>query len=96
MALAGGSYEAAARQPFTMADAGAPLNAIKSGAHNTVVVPVELSWKVSDSGFFVKTGLAVSVPDAPTGGTNGLSRIGNPWWIYQPLIVGSYLNNDGT
>jgi hypothetical protein len=39
----GARYEALVVQPFTMADAGAPLNQQSSGIHNTLIPPVQLS-----------------------------------------------------
>jgi hypothetical protein len=87
----GAKYDALLVQPYTMADAGPPLNATKNGFHNTVVIPGELSWALGDSGVFVKAGLAVGIPDGSRSGPSGLSRIGNPWWVTQPLLAVSYL-----
>jgi hypothetical protein len=89
----GGTYDALIVQPMTIADAGAPINAQKSGQHNTVLVPVELSYKLGDSGFYVKPGLGVGVPDGTISGANGLGSIGNPWWVFQPGVVASYLKD---
>jgi hypothetical protein len=89
----GGTYDALIVQPFTIADAGAPINVQKSGMHNTVLIPVELSYKLGDSGFYVKPALGVGVPDGTITGANGLGSIGNPWWVFQPGVVASYLKD---
>ena len=87
----GATYEAMLLQPVTMADAGAPINSSKSGVHNTVISPAQLSWQLGNTGLFVKTGLAVVVPDGTITGPTGLGNIGNPWWIIQPSLSVSYL-----
>lgn len=89
----GATYEALLVQPFTMADAGAPVNSEKSGIHNTVISPGQLSWKLGDTGVYVKAGIAFVVPDGTITGSNGLGNIGNPWWIIQPTLSVSYLKN---
>jgi hypothetical protein len=80
-------------QPFIMADVGAPVNIQQAGMHNTYIVPGELSWKLGDSGFFVKTGLGIYVPNGTVTGVNGLGNVGNPWWTFQPEFVVSYLKD---
>jgi hypothetical protein len=87
----GARYEALVVQPFTMADAGAPLNQQSSGIHNTLIAPVQLSWKLGDTGLYVQTGLAVTIPDGTITGANGLADPGAPWWIIQPLLSVSYI-----
>lgn len=89
----GATYNAVVVVPFTMADVGSPLNINPAGMHNTYIVPVELSWKLGDSGLFVKTGLGMYVPDGTTSGLNGLASVGNPWWTFQPELVVSYLKD---
>jgi hypothetical protein len=89
----GATYDAVVVQPVSMLDIGAPANQQKSGFHNTYVVPAELSWKLGDSGFFIKTGLGIYVPDGSTTGTTGLGSIGNPWWTFQPELLVSYLKD---
>ncbi|MGQ7932279.1 SphA family protein [Paraburkholderia sp. D1E] len=89
----GGRYEALIVQPFTMNAAGAPLNVSHSGVHNTVIAPVQLSWNLGNTGVYVKTGVAVVMPDGTIEGPAGLTSIGNPWWIIQPNLSVSYLRN---
>lgn len=89
----GATYNAVIVQPVLMADIGNPVNINPAGAHNTFIVPVELSWRLADSGFFVKTGLGVYVPDGSISGVNGLGNIGNPWWTFQPELFISYLKD---
>jgi hypothetical protein len=93
----GATYDAVLAQPFIMASIGGPLNlnpAFPSqiaGAHNTYIAPVELSWKLGTSGFAIKTGLGIYVPDGTVQGPTGLSNVGNPWWTFQPELAISYL-----
>ncbi|MFW2003660.1 hypothetical protein, partial [Acinetobacter ursingii] len=78
----GATYNAVIVQPFIMADVGAPVNAQQAGMHNTYIVPVELSWKLGDSGFFIKTGLGIYTPNGSISGPAGLNNVGNPWWTF--------------
>jgi hypothetical protein len=89
----GASYNAVIVQPFITSGVGPPVNVQPAGMHNTYIVPVELSWKLGQSGFFVKTGLGIYVPDGSISGINGLGNIGNPWWTFQPEFVISYLKD---
>jgi hypothetical protein len=89
----GASYDAVVVAPFVMSDVGSPVNVTPSGMHNTFIAPVELSWRLGDSGFFVKAGLGMYVPDGTTSGINGLGNVGNPWWTFQPNLVVSYLKD---
>jgi hypothetical protein len=89
----GATYNAVIVQPVMMASVGAPANFAPAGMHNTYIVPVELSWKLADTGFFVKTGLGIYVPDGSISGANGLGNLGNPWWTFQPEFVVSYLKD---
>src|SRR5579859_1166042 len=50
----GATYDAVLVQPVVMESVGSPVNFQASGVHNTYIVPAELSWKLGDSGFFVK------------------------------------------
>jgi hypothetical protein len=89
----GATYDAVIAPPFIMADLGNPINETQAGVHNTFVAPIELTWKLGESGFFVRTGLGMYVPDGSTGGYNGLSNVGDPWWTFQPNIVVSYFKD---
>lgn len=89
----GATYDAVLVQPFASADVGSPANSMKSGMHNTIVIPAELSWKLGDSGFYVKTNLGVGVPDGTINGATGLGDVGNPWWTFRPGLVVSYLKD---
>ncbi len=89
----GGTYDAVAVLPVYMAALGAPINAQAAGMHNTYLVPGELSWKLGDSGFFLKTGLGMYVPDGTISGPSGLSNVGDPWWTFQPEFIVSYLKD---
>lgn len=91
--LFGAHYSARFVQPFSMVDAGAPLNAQKSGVRNTYLSPLELSWKLGDTGLFVKASLGTTVPDGTISGPAGMNSIGTPWWIIQPALTVSYLKN---
>jgi hypothetical protein len=89
----GATYDAVLAQSFVMANAGSPLNFQAAGINNTFIVPVELSWKLGDSGFFIKTGVGIYTPDGTINGANGLGNVGNPWWTFQPEFVVSYLKD---
>jgi hypothetical protein len=89
----GATYDAVLVQPWFAVDIANPIDVHPTGFHNTYIVPAELSWKLGDSGFFVKAGLGMYVPDGNISGPNGLGSIGNPWWTFQPEFVISYLKN---
>jgi len=103
----GATYDAVVVQPWVSASlapfGGAPFGggvqgAIPGGlsvlgAFDTYIVPFELAWKFGDSGFNVKIGLAMYVPDGNIIGPAGLSNVGNPWWTFQPEIILSYLKD---
>lgn len=91
--LLGATYDAMIVQPAASADTSAPVAAMKTGFHNTFVVPIELSWKLGQSGFFAKAGLGISMPDGSISGTNGLGNIGDPWWTFRPEFIFSYLRD---
>jgi hypothetical protein len=93
----GATYDAVLAQPFVMYGISGPLNlnpnfpSENGGIHNTFIAPVELSWKLGTSGFAVKTGLGMYVPDGTVQGPTGLFNVGNPWWTFQPELIVSYL-----
>jgi hypothetical protein len=91
----GATYDAVIAQPFISGSLGAPFNVQESGAHNTFIVPIELSWKLGASGLAIKTGLGVFVPDGTQHGVgpSGYSSIGDPYWTYQPEFIISYLKD---
>lgn len=89
----GATYNAVIVQPFIMTDLGAPINVAPAGMHNTYIVPVELTWKLADTGIFVKAGLGIHAPTGSISGPAGLSNVGNPWWTFQPELVVSYLKD---
>jgi hypothetical protein len=99
----GATYDAVVVQPFVDVGIGNPLGgatiagnpispiSVSSGVFNTYIVPVELSWKLGNSGFAIKTGFGVFVPDGTHTGVNGLGNVGNPWATFQPELIISYL-----
>jgi hypothetical protein len=93
----GATYDAVLVQPFVDVGVGTPVGGgVTSGIFNTYIVPVELSWKLGTSGFAVKTGLGIYVPDGTENGVAALGRlgnVGNPWWTFQPELIISYLAN---
>jgi hypothetical protein len=91
----GATYDAAWAIPVGMFAAGSPVNVEASGMINTFIAPLELSWKLGDSGFHVKTGLGMYVPDGTVTGINGLGNVGNAWWSFMPEFVVSYLKDGG-
>ncbi len=89
----GAKYDAVFVQPVAAADTGAPVSTMKRGLHNSTIFPIELSWKLGESGFFIKTGFGVGVPDGTINGANGLGDVGNPWWTFRPEFIVSYLKD---
>jgi hypothetical protein len=93
----GATYDAVVVFPFVMYGVSSPLNlnvgfaSENGGMHNTYIAPIELSWKLGTSGFVVKTGLGIYVPDGSIQGPTGLNNVGNPWWTFQPELIISYL-----
>ena len=88
----GASYDVVAVLPFVSTSVGPPFNVNPSGMWNTFIAN-ELSWKLGDSGFFVKAGLGMYVPTGTQQGPNGLGNVGSPWWTFQPNLVVSYLKD---
>ncbi|MCK1297388.1 transporter [Bradyrhizobium sp. 24] len=88
----GASYDFVAVVPFVSGSIGSPVNVAPSGMHNTFFAN-ELSWRLGDSGFFVKAGLGMYAPTGTQQGPTGLANVGNPWWTFQPNIVFSYLKD---
>ena len=89
----GATYDAVLVQPFVMQSLGSPINGQGSGAFNTYIVPVELSWKFWNSGFNVKTGLGIYMDDGCHTGANGLGCEANPYYTFQPELILSYLKD---
>src|ERR1700755_1884977 len=83
----GATYDALIVQPFSTSSVGSPSNVQDAGMHDTLLIPVELSWKLADSGFAVKTGLSIFTPDGTVTGPYGTGTAGSPYWTYQPEVV---------
>lgn len=91
--LFGATYDATMFQPAMRIGLGAPIHTNPGGLHNTFIAPVGLSWKLGDSGFYLKAGLGIWLPTGTRGGANGLANIGAPWWTFQPNLVLSYVKD---
>jgi hypothetical protein len=95
----GATYDAVIVQPFVDANAGMPLGggSQQGGAFNTYIVPVELSWKLWNSGFAVKTGVGIYLDDGTQtnklAGGSGLGGPANPYWTFQPELILSYIKD---
>ena len=89
----GATYDAVLAQPFQMQSVGSPINAQSSGMYNTYIAPAELSWKLGDSGFFVKAGLGMFVPTGTTTGASGMDNVGTPYWTFVPQLTLSYFKD---
>lgn len=89
----GATYSAAVAQPFQMQTVGSPSNVQASGMYNTYIAPGELSWKLGESGFFVKAGLGMHVPDGTKNGANGMANVGAPYWTLIPQLTLSYFKD---
>jgi hypothetical protein len=91
----GGTYDFVFVQPFISQSFGVPLSTFPgqaSGMFNTILIN-ELAWKLGTSGFAVKTGVSVGVPDGTTTGFNKLGNVANPYWTFQPELILSYLKD---
>jgi hypothetical protein len=89
----GATYDAVLVQPFVMGNFGNPIDVQQSGVHNTYFVPGELSWKLGDSGFAIKTGVGIYAPDGTVTGTFGSGSVGQAFWTFQPEVIVSYLKD---
>jgi hypothetical protein len=90
----GATYDAViAPGIFVDTSVGQPANLQFSGMHNSYIVPVELSWKLWNSGLQFKTGLGIYTPDGTVTGATGLGNQGAPYWTFQPEAILSYLAN---
>src|SRR6202051_3456674 len=89
----GATYDAVIVQPFVMQSLGIPINAQGSGAFNTYIVPVELSWKFGTSGFAIQTGVGIYLPDGCTTGAAKLGCEANPYTTFQPELILSYIKD---
>ncbi len=87
----GAAYDAVIVQPVSSLGVGPPVNSNYFGLHNTLIIPAELSWKLGDTGLFVKSGLGMYAPDGSISGPAGLSGAGHPWWTFVPSLTVSYL-----
>jgi len=88
----GGTYDFVLVQPFISQSLGIPVNAQASGMFNTILIN-ELAWKLGNSGFNIKTGVSVGVPDGTTTGANKLGNVANPYYTFQPELILSYLKD---
>jgi len=91
--LLGATYSAVVLQPFEMRSVGSPFNTQYAGGGRTHVTPAELSWKLGNSGFFVKAGLGFDTPDGAATGPYGISNAGARYWTVQPALIFSYLKD---
>jgi hypothetical protein len=89
----GATYDAVIVQPWVMQSQGVPISGQQSGMFNTYIVPVELSWKLWNSGFAVKTGLGIYLDDGTVTGAGGLGNVANPYTVFQPELIVSYLRD---
>ncbi|SDS80880.1 SphA family protein [Bradyrhizobium canariense] len=89
----GATYDAVLATPFTMQSLGSPVNTQAAGMHNTYIAPIELSWKLADTGFRIKTGFGMFVPDGTVTGPGGTGNVGAPYWTLQPEVIVSYLKD---
>jgi hypothetical protein len=88
----GATYDALIVQPFVQVNLSNPANVNVEGVFNTYIVPIELSWtKIGGTGFAVKTGLGIYLPDGTTQGPTGTGNVGAPYWTFQPELALSYL-----
>jgi hypothetical protein len=89
----GATYDAVIVQPWEDVSFGTPTNVQASGLFNTYIAPVELSWKLGDSGFRFKAGLGIYVPDGTETGVLKAGNVGAPYYTFQPEAILSYLKD---
>lgn len=89
----GATYDAVLVLPAGSQSAGSPLNVQEIGGINTYFVPIELSWNLGNSGFFVKSGLGIWAPTGTQTGRDKLGNLGLPFWTFQPELIVSYLKD---
>ncbi|WP_152535827.1 transporter [Bradyrhizobium sp. Ai1a-2] len=89
----GANYDAVIVQPVSTLGVGSPVNSNYFGLHNTLIIPAELSWKLGDTGLFVKSGFGIYAPNGTISGPTGLSNAGHPWWTFVPSFFVSYLKD---
>lgn len=89
----GASYSAHAILPFIAGRISAPIGTQPSGRHNLFLAPVDLSWRLGDSGFFAKAAFGMYLPNGKVSGFNGHGGIGQPYWTLQPNVAISYLKD---
>jgi len=89
----GASYNSTLALTGAFDAVGSPVNLEAGGLSNTYIAPVELSWKLGDSGLWVKSGLGIYKPTGTVNGVNGHGNVGNAWWTFVPEFVVSYLKD---
>jgi hypothetical protein len=93
----GGTYDAVIAQPWLDVSVGSGTTGLGSaqfsGLFNTYIAPVELSWKLGNTGFAFKTGLGIYAPTGTETGAFKLGNVGAPYWTFQPEAILSYLGN---
>jgi hypothetical protein len=93
----GATYDAVIVQPWEDVSVGTGTSGLGgaqfSGLFNTYIAPVELSWKLGNSGFAFKTGLGIYAPTGTETGAFKLGNVGAPYWTFQPEAIFSYLGN---
>ncbi|WP_253710415.1 transporter [Bradyrhizobium sp. WD16] len=88
----GASYDVVGVVPFTSTTVGSPIDFAPAGMQNAFLAN-ELSWRLGETGFFIKTGLGLYVPTGTQQGPAGLSNVGVPWWTFEPSLVLSYVKD---
>jgi hypothetical protein len=68
---------------------GGPIDAGGLVYTNTFIQPINLSWKLGNSGWFIGTAFAFTPPD----GTHQLTTPNPDYWTFEPSIAFSYLGS---
>jgi hypothetical protein len=89
----GATYDAVIVVPAVEASLSGPFGGQQGGIANIYFDPVELSWRLGDSGFFIKANFGFYAPTGMISGPTGLGGGGLPWWSFQPGLVISYLKD---
>ncbi len=92
----GAVYSAGFGQEAILVAGTNPINTSKVSFHNTGLTPISLSWKLGESGFYVRTTATFFPPDGAISGTAGLSEAGVPWYTIFPRLTVAYQSRGWT
>ena len=93
--ILGGVYSFTVAQQESFVALSAPINANRSGLHNSNITPISLGYRLAE-GLFTKINLSFVVPDGTRTGATGLGNIGTPFTTILPRLTTTYQANGFT